>query len=100
MVAACDNFKIVGEYIKKKKHVWSVDRESTHSIALGVKLFDIKYLVNKRWVARMCAAKVIPTLRVVFMFLKLIFIAFSFYLPGLGKATVGLCEQKSPCTYS
>lgn len=47
------------------------------------------------------AAKVKPTFRVVFMFLKLIFIAFSFYLPGLGKARVGLCKHKvpPPCIY-
>lgn len=65
-----------------------MDQESTHYIALRVKLFDIKYLVNKRWVARMCAAKVKPTFRVVFMILKLIFIAFSFYLSGWGKVGV------------
>lgn len=44
----------------------------------------------------MCAAEVKPMVRVVFMFLKLIFIAFSFYLPGLGKAKVGLCKDKTP----
>lgn len=43
----------------------------------------------------MCAAKEKPTFHVVFMFLKLIFIAFSIYLPGLGKAGVGLCKDKT-----